>query len=144
MKKAILTIVNILFVVTIFAQTQPDIKSIIGKNERVTASAETDNSYWFGTNKGLYRIKKKSMKVSFFNERNSALPSNNVTCICTKPDGEVYVGTNRGIMRYDLYAFLNINTENSDIPSNNIKSLSFDPIQGIVVKTNDDSMAMVR
>ena len=72
------------------------------------------------------------------------MPSDNVTCICTKPDGEVYVGTDKGIMRYDLYAFININTENSEITSNSIVSLSFDPIKGIVVKTKDNSLAMVR
>ncbi len=144
MKKTLLTIVNIVFALTLFAQTQPEINSIIGKNERVTAFAETDNSFWYGTDKGLYRIKKKNRKVYFFNEKNSAMPSDNVTCICTKPDGEVYVGTDKGIMRYDLYAFININTENSEITSNSIVSLSFDPIKGIVVKTKDNSLAMVR
>ncbi len=144
MKRTLFTIVNILITLTLFAQKQPDINSIIDKNARVTAFAETDNSYWYGTDKGLYRIKKKSMRVYFFNEKNSALPSDNVTCICTKPDGEVYVGTDKGILRYDLYALINITTENSDIPSNNIKFLSFDPKKGITVRTIDNSMAMVK
>ena len=144
MKKAILIIAQVFITALLSAQTTPDFKSIISPGENITASAETENSFWVGTDKGLYRIKKKNRKVYKYTVNNSAIPSNHIKCICAQPDGQVFIGTDRGIIRYDLYAFILINKENSQLTSDDIKAITYHPIKGILVTTDNDAVATIK
>lgn len=92
--------------------------------ENITARAETEQYCWVGTTHGLYLMKKKGGKVYHMTTKNSVLCSDTITCITTKKNGEVYAGTNNGIIRYDNYAFLLVTMENSSLRSNRITSLA--------------------
>ena len=121
-----------------------DFTAIVGKEETVTALAETETCWWAGTTNGLYRVKKKNMKVFHYTSENSSLPANQISSICAKPDGQVYVGTCKGILRYDRFAFLVINTENSNLPSDNIRSLYYESQKGIIVETDSNSSIILK
>ena len=123
MKTQILLLCIVLMVESLSAQELSDLINPVLKNETITARAETETCWWFGTTHGVYRIKKKNMKLVHYTMRNSDLPSDLITAICTMPDGQVYIGTHRGILRYDRFAFMIINTENSKLVSDDIKSL---------------------
>ena len=68
-------------------------------------------------------IKKKNGKVFHITRANSIFPSDSITSMTTNEKGEVYIGTQQGMVRYDNYAFLLIQTDNSDLTSNKINSL---------------------
>jgi len=91
--------------------------------ERINASAETGKFCWVGTDHGLYCIQKKKGKVYHMTTKNSLFLSDTITSIAAKPNGEVYIGTTKGIIRYDKYTFLLITDENSRLKSNKITSL---------------------
>ena len=133
----ILVLILVLFgiTVTLFAQPVPDFKSLIGNEVTITARAETENSFWLGTNKGVYRIKKKNMKVIHYDTHNSLLPSNRITCICNRPDGQLYIGTAKGILRYDNFTFILINSENFTMTSDYITGLHYDSVKGVLAET---------
>jgi ligand-binding sensor domain-containing protein len=103
--------------------TNIDLRQYIPDSEKITAQAETEKYYWIGTEHGLYFVKKKSNRVYHMTSKNSVLLSDTVTCIAAKQDGEVYVGTRCGIVRYDNYAFLLVTRENSPLGCNRITSL---------------------
>jgi ligand-binding sensor domain-containing protein len=92
-------------------------------SQQVNVRLETDRYCWIGTNHGLYCIRKKGNRVSHMTTGNSILLSDTVTCIVACDNGDVYIGTPNGIVRYDGYAFLMITTENSTLKSNRITSL---------------------
>ena len=120
------------------AQPVPELAALTGNHETITAQAETETSWWLGTTHGIYRITKKNMKVKHYTTSNSLLPSDFITSICAMSDGQVYIGTKKGILRYDRFAFLIISTENSRLPSDNIRSLDCNSPKGIVVETEAD------
>ncbi len=99
------------------------LQQYISSAEKITARAETEKYYWVGSNHGLYCIRKKGDKVYHLTQENSILLSDTITSIATKSNGEVYIGTNKGIVRYDNYAFLLLTDENSPLRSNKITSL---------------------
>ena len=91
--------------------------------DSATARAENSKYYWIGTNSGLYLVNKKNKRVFHITAANSSLPSDSVTAIAVRPDGEVYIGTTQGMLRYDNYTFLTVTTENSSLRSNRITAL---------------------
>ena len=117
---------------------------IIKTNETVTAFAETDRFYWIGTENGLYQVKKKNNKVCHLTEKNSKLPSNLVTAICAKSNGEVFIGTNKGILCYAGFVFLLVNTENAAMTSDDITALHCDKDDLIWIGTSSKSISMIR
>jgi len=137
MKTIFTTLLALLLMPTFLAAQQtPFPVALLENDEVITAQSETSVAWWIGTNHGVLRIKKKNLKTIRYTSENSMLPSNRVTSICTKPDGQVYIGTDHGILRYDRFAFMIINTENSRLASDNIISLRFDADSGIIVTTD--------
>ncbi len=67
-----------------------------------TIAIDGANRKWVGTNTGLYLISEDAEKVIYkFNIENSPLPSNTVKSIVIHPiTGEVFIGTNKGIMGF--------------------------------------------
>lgn len=119
-------------------------KAVAGSGEKITAYAETDRFFWIGTQNGFYQVRKKNKKVVHFTQSNSQLPSNHVTAICAKSDGEVFIGTEKGILRYDRFTFLVVNTENSRIPSDDITALYCDQEDAIWIGTSQNAVTMIR
>ena len=93
--------------------------SLIG-NHLITAQAENEKYVWVGTTEGLFLINKKQWHVQLLTPDNSLMPSFHVTALCVTSVGDVLIGTDNGLVRFDNYAFIILNTENSEMPSNNI------------------------
>jgi hypothetical protein len=70
------------------------------KNVNVIA-VDGANRKWFGTSAGLFVTSADGRtEVLKFNVDNSPLPSNNITAIAIRPNGEVFIGTDRGLMSF--------------------------------------------
>ena len=104
-------------------------------DSRINAIADNGKFIWIGTNKGLLRINKKSKQSTSFNKANSPLPSDYVTAICCGENGNVWIGTSNGILRYDNFTFILINSENSGLPDNHITSLVVDSKKNLWIGT---------
>jgi ligand-binding sensor domain-containing protein len=109
-------------------------------NETITARAETERHIWIGTTTGVWQINKRNDKAVKYTSGNSVLPSDNVTGICVGKYGQVYIATSKGILHYDNFAMLVINTENSGLPSNDITSIATDDHGIIWVGTSDKGL----
>ena len=77
-------------------------------------TVDAGNRKWIGTNNGLFLVSADGTStISYFNETNSPLLSNSVRCITINPDnGEVFIGTDKGICSYRSDATLT--TENTE------------------------------
>ena len=118
---AVVASVFLVFSITCRAQ-----ENITAPPGNVTAFAQNENYTWTGTYNGVTRVNKKNRKQVHFTTNNSALPSNCITSICCRSNGEVWIGTAKGILRYDGYAFIVVNTENSALPDEHITSMEED------------------
>ena len=59
------------------------------------------NRKWFGTTSGLFVTSADGREeIAKFNTENSPLPSNNITALAVRPNGEVFVGTADGLMSF--------------------------------------------
>ena len=68
------------------------------KNVNVIA-VDGANRKWFGTSSGLFVTSSDGREeIAKYNIENSPLPSNNITALAIRPSGEVFVGTDRGLM----------------------------------------------
>lgn len=103
----------------------------------VTCKAETDRYAWYGTPEGLYFVQKKNNKVFHLTSSNSVLPANRITAIQACPNGEVFIGTPSGLVRYDNFSFLLINQENSALPNNDIRNITAGRANEVLIYTAD-------
>lgn len=101
-----------------------DAKNVTIDTQDINCIAETEKYSWVGTNHGLYFIRKRDGQTFRMQQSNSSLPSDTITSIATLSNGEAYIGTTRGLLRYDNFAFLVINKDNSALLCNNITSLA--------------------
>lgn len=101
----------------------------------VTAIAEDANSTWVGTHQGLWKISKSNNHKEHYTKENSQLPSNYVNAIAIEADGNVWIGTSNGILRYDRFAFFVLNSSNSSLPDNHITSIVCTANQNIIIGT---------
>src|SRR4051812_31376071 len=92
----------------------------------ITAVAETEKYFWIGTEDGLWKINKKNSQREHLTMDNSQLPSNDITCICVEPDGNVWIGTPAGILRYDNYVFYALDSKNANLPDDHITAIACD------------------
>lgn len=70
------------------------------KNVNVIA-VDGANRKWFGTSSGLF-VTSADGKTELlkFNTENSPLPSNNIKSIAIRPNGEVFIGTDKGLVSF--------------------------------------------
>ena len=110
--------------------------------ETVTAIAvDGDNNKWIGTDRsGVFHLSPDGQKeLHHFTEQNSPLFSNNISSIAITNDGEVFIGTSKGLISYrgtasevnpsfdDVYAYPN------PVPSGYSGAIA---IKGLVDKTS--------
>ena len=93
--------------------------NIIG-NHQINTQLETEKFVWVTTNDGLFLINKKQLTYRVFDPENSIIPSYHITALCSTSNGQVLIGTDNGLVRYDNFTFILLNTENTNLPSNNI------------------------
>ncbi len=103
-----------------------DFTKLTCSHDSVITSVQMGNISWVGTHEGLWLINQKNGKVQHYTTQNSILPSNHITGICVTPNENIYVSTDKGIFRFDGFAFLLINTDNSQLPTNDITSIACD------------------
>ena len=115
-----------------YGKNQLNCKSdnMIDSNTKIRAIADNEKFIWLATDEGAYRINKKSNETIHLTKTNSSLPSNQVTSICCDKDDNVWIGTTNGILRYDNYAYILMNSENTDLPDNHVTAM-------VVDKNND-------
>jgi|GEM_PF-6268200 len=101
----------------------------------ITAVAETKACFWVGSTDGLWKICKKTNRAEHLTTANSGLPSQMITCICAEPDGNLWIGTAAGILRYDNYTFYVMNAKNSGLPDDSITALVSDNDNNIWIGT---------
>ena len=118
--------------------------ALVGENSKITVKAETEKYYWIGTTNGLYQVKKKNMKVYRITTDNSVLPDNYITAICTRSTGEVFVGTPKGMLRYDTVAFLTLTTENARLSANFITALYCDKYDRVWIGTAGNCVSAIK
>lgn len=76
----------------------------------------------------LFNATQASSQVvwTIFNKSNSTLPDNTIRAIEADNAGNIWVGTDEGLAKYDGATWLIIDTSNSAIPGNQIRSIAFD------------------
>jgi ligand-binding sensor domain-containing protein len=144
MNKITALLIALFFFFLISEAAQPvNVAAIIGNSQTVTCQAHIANSIWVGTNNGLYIINANNQKSTHLTEQNSVLPSNKVSAIAVTADGNVFVATEKGIFRFDGYAYLVINNENSNLPETGITSLAVDKNDNLWVGTNNKGLVIM-
>jgi ligand-binding sensor domain-containing protein len=137
----ILTVIN--FSGSFAAINFDDYKKFVHPQDSITSIAADENFIWIGTNNGFLRIDKSSNKRGYYCVKNSVLPSDFITSICCRKNGDTWIATPKGILRYDRYAFLTITTENSELPENNITSITEDVNENLWVGTREKGLVKI-
>ena len=119
------------------------VNTILPYSVSTTRSVSSGNFTWTGTDAGIEKKNLKNEETIMITTDNSPLPSNRITCICKREDGNIWIGTSKGIVRYDGYAYLLINTENSPLPGNSITSMIEDKKGDIWIGTAEHGIVRV-
>jgi ligand-binding sensor domain-containing protein len=126
----------LLFLTHFFAEALP--------SDTASVTAVSGKYEWRGTAHGLLRIHIKKKKQVVYTTANSIFPSDSITCICCRSNGDVWIGTPKGIVRFDSFAFLLITTDNSELPENSIISITEDALGDLRIITLHNNLAEVR
>jgi len=99
-------------------------------------TAAPDGSLWFTTNSGEYQNNqgvyvKNGDSWQYFTTENSGLPDNKVLTCEIDNTGVVWLGTYRGLVKYDNGNWEVFNTNNSEIPSNIVQFIACDSTGGV-------------
>lgn len=81
----------------------------------------------------LYGFSQNQWQV--FNTSNSTIPENVIRCLAKDAQGNVWVGTDNGLAKFDGSTFTTIDSSNSDLPVNQIRSIAFSPTGDMWVGT---------
>ncbi|HWB65035.1 MAG TPA: two-component regulator propeller domain-containing protein [Chitinophagales bacterium] len=144
MKKLLIIVKYVLFpfLITQAAETT-DVRAIIGNTETITAQVETDGTVWVGTHNGLWMINKKNSHASHLTAESSILPANDVKGLVVTADGNVYAATEKGLFRFDGYAYLTVTAENSNLPASGITSIATDNDGNLWVGTENKGLVLM-
>ena len=141
MKNSILNLCILILLLPSISSAQSRVTASTADSIRVqTAICANDTYIWIGSNMGLIRHNIRTGKEWLLTKENSKLPSNMITCMVCLSDGQTYIGTTNGILIWDNYAFLVINTENSELPENYIQEMFLDQLENIWIRTKDCRM----
>ncbi len=119
-------------------------KTSVSPDTIVTAIGVSEKHFWIGTTKGLWKIKRSNGKTVHYHKGNSMLPSDNISSIAVEPDGNLWVGTDKGIMRYDNYTFYTLTSDNTSIPDCNITSIAIDDLDRIWLGTSTGGITLIK
>lgn len=93
----------------------------------VRSIAEEDEFLWIGTDGGgLVRFHKSSGETTIYDKTNSGLPSNFVNALAVDAEGVKWIGTDKGVVRYDGDQWRVYNSNNSGLPYENVNALTTD------------------
>lgn len=144
MKKLYFTTLLLLLLLSLSkAQLMIHVGDKIGTDMIVTAVDDTETHFWVGTNKGLYKVNKSNKKDVEFTTANSPLQSNYITSICCRANGNIWIGTPNGIVRYNGYTFDVVDTDNSKMPENYTTDLKEDSNGDLWIGTVSNGLVKV-
>lgn len=72
---------------------------------------------------------------TIYNTSNSSIPDNVIRCLTEDAQGNVWIGTDNGIARYNGNNFVVFDSSNANLPVNQIRSLAFDSLGNLWVGT---------
>lgn len=85
----------------------------------------SSDSLWVGTSSGATLFENRERKI-LLTEDDDGILSDNILSIETF-EGEVWLGTERGLSRFDLHGVRNYTAETDSLPDNRINALAVDP-----------------
>ncbi|MFC2131572.1 two-component regulator propeller domain-containing protein [Bacteroidota bacterium] len=120
----IVTILFILFnIPSLFAEEWIQYTNL----DDISDIAEDGDFLWIGTDAGLVKMNKETDEKTFYNNANSGLPSNYVSCITIDSNSNnIWIGTNYGMVKYDGKYWTEYNINNSGLPDNMIYCMTLD------------------
>jgi ligand-binding sensor domain-containing protein len=121
--KAFISLIFVLIVINpSLSQTQEWIVYTNGKY--IHCLADEGEYLWVGTDGGgLIKLNKLTGEFILFN---SGLPSNRVYAIAIDKQGNKWIGTSAGLVKFDGVNWTVYNTSNSELPSNWVYSIAID------------------
>lgn len=81
---------------------------------------------WIGSTEGLLKFNKITGEKTFYNIFNSGLPVDYVSAIAIDNEGNKWIGTDRGLVKFDGSNWIIYNQSNSELPSNSVQSIAID------------------
>ncbi len=93
--------------------------------------------WWLATDGGLVRFDVSNNGIKVFNRGNSNIPTNHIRFVDSDENGNVWVGTLKGIGKFDGETFVNYNTENSGLLSDTVKLMDYEKGKGLWVVTQN-------
>ena len=101
--------------------------------DNVTCQAIEGNINWIGTEGGLVKLNKETGETEFYNNANSGLAYNYISCITIDENGNKWIGnggfsTYGGLLKFDGNNWTIYNNENSPLIYNKINSITIDEI----------------
>ncbi len=121
---------------------ETNIYCLADSGTKINAIVDNGDYVWAATDNGLIKMNKKTKKKYILTKENSNLPSNLVTAVCTTSNGNVWIGTNKGLVRYDNYAYINLDMENTPLPHNYITALYTDRNNNVWIGTRKGLVKM--
>jgi ligand-binding sensor domain-containing protein len=93
---------------------------------KVNGVALEDGYMWVATDGGLVKIDQTTGTPEFFNKANSGLPSNVITAVTTDASGNKWIGTKKGLVRYDGAKWTVYDSAHSGLPLDYITCIVVD------------------
>jgi len=99
------------------------------------AIAEDDEYIWVG-GAGLSKISKSTNEVTLFTRSNSGLPDNAINAICVDRNGNKWIGTASGLVKYDGTNWYLFNSSNSALAYDYIYDIKEDGLGNLWIGTS--------
>lgn len=136
---AILVFAFVVFSQNANAQNPEWLSYYNGKN--VTAVAADGNFVWLGTSVGnLVKLNITNGAMTFFNKANAGLPGSKINCMVKDTSGILWLGTDKGLVKFNGTSSIIYTTANSTLPGNKINSIQFSAIDNLKWMTTANSL----
>ncbi len=106
-----------------------------GNQNLILCSSQEGDNLWVGAWGGLVKLNIVTGQKIYYNTTNSGLVDNNVQCILIDSQGNKWLGTDRGLCRFDGTNWITWNEDNSEIPNNYITGIATDAYANIWITT---------
>src|SRR4030067_765087 len=86
----------------------------------ITALVDDGDFLWVGSYGGLAKLNKNTGDMTRYNTANSGLPDNMISSIAKDVNGDLWIGTDNGLARFNGVSWVVYNSGNSPLPRNDI------------------------
>jgi ligand-binding sensor domain-containing protein len=94
-----------------------------------------DHVYIAFQNSGLGRVNRTNWTLEYFTPFNSDIPSTYTTCVDADINGNIWVGTDLGISKFDGVEWINYDHTNSPIPNTTVQDIECDQNGNVWIAT---------